>query len=331
MAEVFGIITAACAALQQSISLFNTIKEVLDSIEGVPEIIAKNTRILNEDKDLLDLIKAEKALQTIGVGTAAERVKNGALRLNQFLERMQKRHNDGKVKRLVRAFVEGPEANERNVEGIMKELVDAKIGLVANLLVVNVGLTWGVGNILQVNTAELQRLNEAVQEKLHDGTKSLHLTERVKGRPVNGMGCVELNADDIKYLREHAPAVDVSTSPTLSQSFRAKKVIESNLVTDDAWMQNVPVSELDGWQDCDVFITNNTADGHGVMQNYPLPQEVLLKMFQTKYGPTDGSNSNKRRRSEGRSRSSHSKHSHNRDRDRDRRSHSPSKAKRGRK
>lgn len=97
----------------------------------------------------------------------------------------------------------------------------------------------------------------------------------------------KLTADDVEFLRNNTPTVDVSTSPTLSQtvpSTRPKKVITGNLCTENAWMQNVPITEVDQWEEYDVFIQNNTAEGSSVMQNYPLPQDVLLRMFEIRFG-----------------------------------------------
>jgi hypothetical protein len=285
MAEVLGILTGAVAAIEQSISLFNTIKNAVNSVRDLPKVIDKHTKELKRIKDLVNLIQAEQALRTLAVGAAAEHVQDGAEKLRQRLELLKKHSETSKVEQVIRAFISG--SNESKVEKIMKELVEAKLGLVANMLVVNVGLTQGVDKSLKVNTATIQRVNDLIQERLGDNTKSLKLAERMKGRAANGEGAVDLTVDDIKFLRDNTPAVDVSTSPLLSQkveSLRAKKVIKGNLSTDQAWMQNVPVTEVDDWKDCDVFILNNTAEGDSVMQNHPLPQDVLLKMFEIRYG-----------------------------------------------
>jgi hypothetical protein len=164
--------------------LFNTIKNAVNSVRDLPKVIDKHTKELKRIKDLVNLIQAEQALRTLAVGAAAEHVQDGAEKLRQRLELLKKHSETSKVEQVIRAFISG--SNESKVEKIMKELVEAKLGLVANMLVVNVGLTQGVDKSLKVNTATIQRVNDLIQERLGDNTKSLKLAERMKGRAANG-------------------------------------------------------------------------------------------------------------------------------------------------
>ncbi|KEY71756.1 hypothetical protein S7711_02980 [Stachybotrys chartarum IBT 7711] len=281
MAEVLGIITGAAAVIEQSISLFETIRKAVDSYKDLPDVIERYTKELNRVRELVGLISTEEALQTLAVGAAAENVQDAGEKLKARLKLMRTHSEARKMEKVMRAILSGPD-HESKIDKIMKELVEAKIGLIANVVVVNVGLSQGINKTLQVNTATLTRVNDLIHEKLGGDAKSLKLAERVKGRAVDDKGLVDLTSDDIKFLVENKPIVDISASAALYpkvESLRARKVIKGNLSADSAWMQNVPVTEVDDWKDCDLFIIGNTAEGNSVMMNHPVPTAVLLEMF----------------------------------------------------
>jgi hypothetical protein len=171
--------------IEQSISLFETIRKAVDSYKDLPDVIERYTKELNRVRELVGLISAEEALQTLAVGAAAENVQDAGEKLKARLKLMRTHSQAKKMEKVMRAILSGPD-HESKIDKIMKELVEAKIGLIANVVVVNVGLSQGINKTLQVNTATLTRVNDLIHEKLGGDAKSLKLAERVKGRAVDG-------------------------------------------------------------------------------------------------------------------------------------------------
>lgn len=176
--------TGAGGALEQSIKLFQWVRNAIKVPEETLKILDAHSGEVERIKNLLDLVAAEKSLQTFAVSTAAQDVGEEAEALSFNLGVLKRKSEAKRSEQIIRALFKGSD-NEGEIQRVMGRLLNAKVSLVSCVLVTNVGLIRGVDNSVQINTAKLDRMNALLQERL-GRNQSLELSKVVEGRTATG-------------------------------------------------------------------------------------------------------------------------------------------------
>ncbi|KAI1354276.1 hypothetical protein F5Y01DRAFT_273506 [Xylaria sp. FL0043] len=285
MGEILAVVTGALALLEQSLKLFAYTRDALNKPKNLRKLLDRYPNEVSNVKRLLDLVEKETALQTEAVKLAAVEIRDASSNLCNSLEKVKERLDGGKLDQVISFFTQSDTKGE--VQDRMDELTNAKLYFISTVQLVIVGITKGTDNSIKINTTTLQRLDKLLHERLGN-IESFKIKKIIDGRTADANGLVTLTKEDIKELTGDTPesvAAKSSNSDEVNQG-RVKKVVENNLALNNAFLQLVPVGEIDAWKDVDVYIRGNVSKDNATMLAHPVPEGYALELarlhFQTR-------------------------------------------------
>jgi len=267
MAEIFASATAASAALEQCIKLFALIHQAVERQKGLPKLIEKYSAEVSQTKTIIEMIEDEEALKTPNVGDAISNLGSVGETLRNYLTKISV--TKGLLQDFVKQFLIGDQVQEK-LESIMRDLGNAKLNLIIPMLLSNVGLTWGVGQAVQVNIAAVEAMNKLLTEKLGSG-HALKISKLLEGRPRSACGTVTLTEDDIDALsKEEALSSLKDTNTSGDGKSQTTRIIRDNEAFRYALQVNTPIG-VDVWKDIgSVTVEGNKATDQASQWNYPI-------------------------------------------------------------
>jgi hypothetical protein len=273
--DVLGAISAAASLLEQSIKLFNHVRQTKQRIADLPGIITEYAAVAQTAKNIVDLVHREPSLATPTVADSILGIYNATVQLNAHLSELQACLDGKSARRFTHQLFSG--SNEQSqLRAIIKQLESHKVNLVINIGLVNVGLTQEYGNALRVNTAVVEELNMRIKGVLGD-EGSLRIAKIIDGRPKDAHGNVALMQEDIAKLANIGNGSLSSEEAEPAASGLKIRRIQNNIALKGALQLNTPVGQ-DIWINMDVIVVeNNVADVGAAQYNYPISSSDFLE------------------------------------------------------
>ncbi|KAI1376468.1 hypothetical protein F4677DRAFT_445269 [Hypoxylon crocopeplum] len=302
--NAFAVITGVAATIQQSISLFQSIRGAINSRKNLSSFINQQYKEARRTSRLIELVKKEEALQTPAIIFALQDVDEAGKKLNARLVASKRSLKKRNIQLIGNALFPDPE-EEKKLQAEIKELELAKENLNSCILLYNVGLTRDMNNNIKVQTVSIDRLGRAMKDLgARDG---LQIEERTDTDMVD-VGD-EIDEDFVDAVSEPGPSglnafeedtpitlspgnsvlesettASSTASPTVSTFSQANKVIKRNKCGADAMMINAPTAEIDTWKGDNVTIKKNVAGESSTMFNYPNSEKFLLEIARIRSG-----------------------------------------------
>ncbi|RDW63467.1 hypothetical protein BP6252_11012 [Coleophoma cylindrospora] len=262
MADILSTVSAASALLEQAIGIIVRLRTANERDKDLKSVLESHNVALENTKAIIELIKAETALQTAAVGhflTDVNVAMSNLLRLLKALDPGEK----SRLRRFVHQLAEGSKDEKALADG-MQKLDRAKSDLGLCLQVSSVGLKQTPGSGFAADAEIINRISTLLEEVLGaDGSD------------------VPLNSCDIEFLNKEGQASRSGSKYSTVQDegkLGTSRIIVDNLTEDQARMINGSIGE-DVWKEvAHLEIRGNTAKGESEMFNYGMDSDTYDKI-----------------------------------------------------
>ncbi|RDW57235.1 hypothetical protein BP5796_12685 [Coleophoma crateriformis] len=279
MADILSTVSAASALLEQAIGIIVRLRTANERDKDLKSVLESHNVVLENTKAIIELIKAEAALQTAAVGhflTDVNVAMSNLVRLLKVLDPGDKSW----LRRFIHQLVEGSKDEKALADG-MQKLDRAKSDLGLCLQVASVGLKQTPDSGLAADAEMIKRISTLLEEVLGSGN-GLKIAKLIQNR--DG-GNVPLSACDIELLNKEGEAgVGNYKYSTVQDEGKlgTSRIIVDNLTEDQARMINGSIGE-DVWKEvAHLEIRGNTAKGESEMFNYGMDLDTYHKLQEEK-------------------------------------------------
>jgi flagellar hook-basal body complex protein FliE len=140
---VIGTIGAVAGLLDESIKLFNELRDARKRQKNLPKLIDKYSKEVYETHVMVDIVQHAHGLNTEGVNLAIAKLGKVAEALRDHLKKMAS--VGGKIRGFVHQFTSGKK-DEEALKDVMVDLENAKGDLNIYITISNVGILERVGD-----------------------------------------------------------------------------------------------------------------------------------------------------------------------------------------
>lgn len=182
--EVLGAVSAASTLLEVAIGIIERFRKAYERHKHLKKVLNSVRDELMNIKNIIQIVKDEKALRTADIASQLARIKALTGRLIDYLKAIDP-NTKSSMRQLTHQLVRGSK-NEKTLANIMDELGHEKSSLSLYIQVANVGLTRTVEDTTTANAEVVNQINLVLQQVFGEG-RDLELAELLKNRPARGI------------------------------------------------------------------------------------------------------------------------------------------------
>ncbi|KAI9898658.1 hypothetical protein N3K66_007018 [Trichothecium roseum] len=164
--EIIGTISSVISLLDAAITTSGRIRKAGDRQKGLRNVLEAHERQLYQTREIIQIIRTEKALRTSAVTSSLLELEAISKQLVVLLDSLSKRRSD--VRQFMHQLVSGSK-DEHDLANIIGELGRAKANISLHIQVANVGLTSTVEKTVMLNSETVKRVDRLIQNTLGPG------------------------------------------------------------------------------------------------------------------------------------------------------------------